>query len=401
MKTQRYIYYLSALITVVSILAACGPSSRQRVAATLDDVETYINDRPDSALAVLRALDADSLRGPGQRARAALLHQMALDKCYIDITSDSVLAPAFWYLKHGTADQKLKTWYYRSVLARNAGDIDTQMSCLIRAEQYIPRAKDPLYAGFVHTAKRVIFLNIYDVDDATRSAELAVEAFRQAGDMHRHNGATIGLANLYNLRGRYDESGRLLDTLASRWETLTPRQQKMTARVRLDQLVETVLASQVGPFVEWYLQETPASEVDWVLVARAHLAAGDAGQAEVSLSRARPESLDENEMYSYLKVREDVLHALGREAEALEVSREHRRLLDASLDRSLSTRARFLAEEQQLRRARACRGWWMAGLALLAFLLCGWGWLVSRDRTRHRQKAFFLQERLERVSVLR
>ena len=137
-------------LILLSLIVGCGPTPRQRVTAVLVDVESYINTRPDSALAVLRALDPDSLRAPSQRARAALLHQIALDKCYIDITSDSVLSPAFWYLKHGNADQKLKTWYYRSVLARNAGDIDTQMSCLIRAEQYIPRAKDPLYAGFVH-----------------------------------------------------------------------------------------------------------------------------------------------------------------------------------------------------------------------------------------------------------
>ena len=47
--------------------------------------------------------------------------------------------------------------------------------------------------------------------------------------------------------------------------------------MRFNQLVETEPAEQVVLFLERYLQETPASEVDWVLVSRAHLAAGDAG----------------------------------------------------------------------------------------------------------------------------
>lgn len=50
-------------------LTACGPAPGRHVAATLDDVESYINERPDSALAVLRALD--SFLRPLPRRRSA------------------------------------------------------------------------------------------------------------------------------------------------------------------------------------------------------------------------------------------------------------------------------------------------------------------------------------------
>ena len=99
------------LVTI--LLTACAPASQRRVGAVLDDVESYINDRPDSALAVLRGLDSTAvIRRPAQRARAALLHSMALDKCYIDLQTDSILAPAVaWYRRHGTPDERLKTHY--------------------------------------------------------------------------------------------------------------------------------------------------------------------------------------------------------------------------------------------------------------------------------------------------
>ena len=179
---------------------------------------------------------------------------------------------------------------------------------------------------------------------------------------------------------------------------LTSRQQKLFTRVRFNQLVETGPATRIDSFVEQYLLETPASEVDWVLVAQAHLAMGDVSSAESFLSLAGTESLDADETFTYLKVRADVLHALGREEEAMEASREYRNQLDSLVERSLSTRARFLAEELRLRRSRASRGWWMGGLLLMTLLLFGWGWYASRDRDKHRQNVSSLQGELNLVS---
>ena len=108
------------IVLCALLLSACGASPHRRIAAVLDDVESYINERPDSALAVLRELDSTAaVRGPARLARASLLHSMALDKCYIDLKTDSILAPAVaWYMRHGSPDEKLKTLYYQGRLQR-------------------------------------------------------------------------------------------------------------------------------------------------------------------------------------------------------------------------------------------------------------------------------------------
>lgn len=50
----------------------------------------------------------------------ALLLSIALDKNYIDVTNDSIIAPAVKnYAKHGSADEKLKTRYYWGCIAMN------------------------------------------------------------------------------------------------------------------------------------------------------------------------------------------------------------------------------------------------------------------------------------------
>ena len=142
------------LLCVLSLLSACSPGLRSRTETALDDVESYINERPDSALAVLRALDsAVIVRGPALRARAALLHSMALDKCYIDLQTDSILAPAVaWYSRHGTPDEKLKTWYYLGRTQYNAGDYRAAIVTYTEALDFTEKAADYKYMGLVNQA---------------------------------------------------------------------------------------------------------------------------------------------------------------------------------------------------------------------------------------------------------
>ena len=99
----RRLLYCFALSLVLLLLASCAS---RRTAATLDDVETYIQFSPDSALAIIRTIDTTTLTTRSLRAHYALLHAMALDKNWIDTTDVGVVMPAVdYYAKHGTADE--------------------------------------------------------------------------------------------------------------------------------------------------------------------------------------------------------------------------------------------------------------------------------------------------------
>lgn len=87
----------------------------------MNDIETYIQTRPDSALTVLSQIDTSSLHHPKERAQFALLYAIALDKNYIDTTDIGVIRPAAeYYSKHGTARQKMLTYYYEGRIHFNA-----------------------------------------------------------------------------------------------------------------------------------------------------------------------------------------------------------------------------------------------------------------------------------------
>lgn len=103
MKAPIRIVTLTALAaSSASVFPGCaGRGSLNQ----LDDVESYIQEAPDSALAVLESMDTSSFRSRSDKALFSLLHSMALDKNFIDTTSTDVIMPAVdYYRSHGTPD---------------------------------------------------------------------------------------------------------------------------------------------------------------------------------------------------------------------------------------------------------------------------------------------------------
>lgn len=167
---------ISALLLIAVLISACGSSPCYRTATTLNTVESYINEQPDSALAVLRSLDPATLHGPSRRARYALLHSMALDKCYIDLQTDSILAPALtWYDRHGSPDDKLKTLYYLGRIQYNAKEYPKAIVTYTEALDNAGKASDIKYIGFVNQA----------ISDTYAASYLAVESLPYLDEAYR------------------------------------------------------------------------------------------------------------------------------------------------------------------------------------------------------------------------
>ena len=74
-------------IFVVTIVAmSCGKS--RDAYNTLNNIETFINEYPDSALTILNSFERSSLENKRIWAHHSLLHAQAKDKCFIDETKD-------------------------------------------------------------------------------------------------------------------------------------------------------------------------------------------------------------------------------------------------------------------------------------------------------------------------
>ena len=117
---KRYVFLLSLII----LFSNCTKQKSQ-TSIILDRAAACIEQFPDSSLNILNALKLDNISNEEERAYYALLKSMALDKNYIDVTCDSLTSIAVDYYKiHGTADEKLKAYYYNGKIK-----IDTDSNC--------------------------------------------------------------------------------------------------------------------------------------------------------------------------------------------------------------------------------------------------------------------------------
>lgn len=196
---------------VLIIMSSCNS---RRTAALLNDVETYIQSRPDSALAIIRSIDTASLTSQRLRAHYALLHAIALDKNWIDTTDVGVVMPAVeYYDRHGNAEKKAKSWYYLGRIQENRGDITESSISFLKADRYSESFDDIAFKSLVYQAISNVYSKTYFHKEALRYTEMSYELAIQDGDTLGANASLFRLAQDYNNEGRFAESDSLYNYL--------------------------------------------------------------------------------------------------------------------------------------------------------------------------------------------
>ena len=165
-------------VTAVLLLLAVSCADDAAVMSELDAAESVMEDSPETALAILDTMQRSRLVSREAIARHALLYSQALDKNYIDMTTDSIIRPAVgYYSRHGSADERLKAQYYLGCIYRNSGDPEKEMECYVRAERYADEAVDYKAVGRLFSAIKALYFDLYDFDNAYRYSLLSAEYY--------------------------------------------------------------------------------------------------------------------------------------------------------------------------------------------------------------------------------
>jgi len=164
------------LITIV-VFAACDRNTP--ILEQMDMAENLMKTKPDSALTLLKNIPITNIKGKKVSARYALLKSMALDKNYIDTTTFDVLQPAIdYYLKKGSPDEKLRTYYYQGRIYQNQGDDDSAMQSFLNGRDLKQVVTDSLLLAHTLVAQGTLYLKQYKINEFVQNN---IEAARLYG----------------------------------------------------------------------------------------------------------------------------------------------------------------------------------------------------------------------------
>lgn len=190
MKNRVLIYGLLAALSI-----SCG---RTDIAGKLDEAESIISSHPDSALAIIRSIDTLSLNRAPLKARYSLLNTMAIDKNYIDTADVSIIMPAVeYYRKHGTADEKLKSYYYLGRIQTYKKDYNSAIVSYSVAEKEVPNSTDLIAQGLLYMAYADSYNEAKSRIKEKEYVEKGIEVFEKAGDVRHMNLCSGRLAGAY------------------------------------------------------------------------------------------------------------------------------------------------------------------------------------------------------------
>lgn len=272
---------LAVVCAAAVVLLSCSKADLE-TERTLEDVASFIEERPDSALTILDTMDSFSLTTSALKARHSLLLAMARDKNYIDDTTDSIIAPAVsWYRRHGSADEKLLMNYYRGRIAMNVGDYETAMRWFADGSRFSEKARNKVWSGRLCNAKFQVYQHLFDSSSAIDAALRSADYYAAAGELSRYYDAINNVACVYEQLLDTANALHYLGILRDNWDELDESQHSCYYAGILS------ISSGKKPVLEQYLCDVNDEQVIyWVIVAKSYFEIGNYEQASRALKMA-------------------------------------------------------------------------------------------------------------------
>ena len=213
MKREKNILFI---LTILLLLActACYRSTRH-VTEHLSQAEGLIWAAPDSALHLLESFSASRHLTGKEQADYALLLSLAQYRCYIPVSSDSLINLAIEYYKDkNDADKKGAAFYVKGcILEEYCKDIPNALLAYKEAETCIPDMDDKQYVARIYSSLGYINKKSFHLEPAKEYYQKAVQANIDGKDTVAYASNLLNLSTLYYTLHQADSANRCINTL--------------------------------------------------------------------------------------------------------------------------------------------------------------------------------------------
>ncbi|MBQ4588731.1 MAG: hypothetical protein IJA95_05555 [Bacteroidaceae bacterium] len=205
---QSHILYIGIILLLLGIT---GCRKHYPVAEKLLQAEAMMNEYPDSALNLLKGIEQTELQTQAHHARYALLYSQALDKNYIDLTSDSLINIAVDYYKdRDDVRAKFLSYYYLGRIYTNANNLTQATLAYMEAEQLVDELGDDYAAGLLYKQIGLVYKSYYDFPKSLQAHQQAIECFTKANRPIHKIQAQLTLSSIYRNLNEKENSYKVL-----------------------------------------------------------------------------------------------------------------------------------------------------------------------------------------------
>lgn len=262
------------LLCASAVFLSCKDN---QIESALNSAEISMNDNPESALNVLKSIDKESLSTRKQKAKYALLYSMALDKNYIDLQSDSIIAPAVKYYRyHGSNEERFLCNYYHARICENAGDHESVLLYAATAESVDTSRVSAENKCMLYAMKGRVYFDARKLQNAIDAYKLACKYSLQAEKYHHYSNYCLRLANVY----RYTQDTANTDkyiTLAGQFRSYFGPYEihSYSSSIILSMLRDNTVTQECLDYIDNYIKDYPQYDlIQWHIIAKAYLSAG-------------------------------------------------------------------------------------------------------------------------------
>lgn len=201
MNTRNTLPLILALI--MALLTGCTSRAAMEELAYL---ETRMEANTDSVCTALAAMDGNRLRGEA-RALHALLYSQALDKCYINVTNDSLISIATKYYRKGDEPLRaLQAFYYQGRVMENAEEHKEAIATYTEALKYVDAIDNPYAVGLLYGHLGALYSQDMNYKNALEYTQKAYEYYEKAGLMRLQHIKLRDIGKIYLLMERVNDA---------------------------------------------------------------------------------------------------------------------------------------------------------------------------------------------------
>ena len=326
-KVYPYIIPMACSVLMVLCLSACRQGTN---VPELDTADSLMEQRPDSALALLRRIDTLRLSAQHDRARYAMLLSMALDKNYIDLKDFHVLQPAIdYYEDHGTPTEQMRTFYYQGRIYENAGNMSKALQTYLKALEKGKGSNDIPTKARTYSAQIQPYEQLMAFDKAIEAGEKALICNRQAGRIESYALNLNHLVSTYTFKNDKANTWKYLNECRKLWPHISEKRKQDFYNNYLIAATSFCGKDSIQAAIQEYESHVPQSKWDFLTLADAYTAIKDFDRAEYFASQHK---LHSSSIYSdkrYYAILYFLYRAQGKYKEAGEAYTQFNNINDS------------------------------------------------------------------------